>query len=332
MKLILCFLLSLLEPVFMLTQREFTILNENSHGSVIEGAFVIEEDYDDAGVAVYKISITGYPQHATADCYMSQLDCCRSNVEPVESPASMTIYRDVEMTENVYCTPLGTVGMSTGGTHFYNHLESECANVNIMVDGTFDECNGHTGNNIYHFHRAPNPDCVGGSTPGPHIIGVSLDGFAVYNSDKYKGVTQDLDECGGFAPEGDPTKYRYVAQYGSGDEQGTDFVIPCFRAVPYENACCACNECDRVTLPNCNRRGKRSFKPEYHSYMFNSWRTDKHIARRSVEQCKGSDLRTWRAEFTDAISCDLCTITCVPTGGFTNWEDTKLYNRCKTCT
>uniref|UniRef100_H2YYZ5 YHYH domain-containing protein n=1 Tax=Ciona savignyi TaxID=51511 RepID=H2YYZ5_CIOSA len=228
--------LSLLTCSFALTSREFRILSENTHGSITNGAFTIEEDIDEYEVEIYRISITGYPQHDTADCYMSQLECCRTNVEAVATPDSMTIYKNVEMTDNLYCTPLGTVGMSTGGTNFYNHLEAECANVNIMVDGTFDECNGHTGNNIYHFHRAPNPDCVGGTTTGAHIIGVSLDGFAIYNSAKYKGVTQELDECGGFAPDGDASKYRYVAEYGSGDDQGTDFVVPCFRAVPYENA------------------------------------------------------------------------------------------------
>uniref|UniRef100_H2YGI8 YHYH domain-containing protein n=1 Tax=Ciona savignyi TaxID=51511 RepID=H2YGI8_CIOSA len=149
-----------------------------------------------------RISFNGMPSHPTSDCYNVSATCCRRNARPRPSPQTIVIPGIPTYSTDAisYCTPMGVIGVTIDGTAIYNHLESGCVDVNYMPDGSFDECNGHpspTGE--YHFHRAPKPSCLGvPNDEQPHMIGVALDGFAIYDSDAYNGVRQTLDECGGF--------------------------------------------------------------------------------------------------------------------------------------
>nr|XP_026689913.1 uncharacterized protein LOC100181491 [Ciona intestinalis] len=157
-----------------------------------------------------------------------------------------------------YCAPQGIVGVTIGGTAIYNHLEADCVDVNSMPSGSFDLCNGHPSpNGEYHFHRAPDPACFDVPNDNQeHIIGVAMDGFPIYNTDMYNGVKQTLDDCGGFKPDGDATKYRYVSLFH--ETSGTDYVINCFKGIPINSRCCKCLECGLQQHPHCQEVGHGS--------------------------------------------------------------------------
>ncbi|XP_078483547.1 uncharacterized protein LOC100187343 isoform X2 [Ciona intestinalis] len=245
MQLCLCSALTLFEA----TKLYYTVsIQPNSHFKI-----------SSPDVSTYRIYINGYPRHPTSECYNISATCCRRNATARMTPKTINIPKNPVASDTTsYCAPMGLIGVTIGGTAIYNHLEADCVDVNYMPDGSFDECNGHPSpNGEYHFHRAPKPSCLGLPNDNqPHIIGVAIDGFPIYDSDMYNGVKQTLDDCGGFKPDDDATRYRYVSLYHG--TSGTDHVINCFKGVPLEPKCCNCLECGLQQLPNCvemNRGG-----------------------------------------------------------------------------
>uniref|UniRef100_H2YGJ4 YHYH domain-containing protein n=1 Tax=Ciona savignyi TaxID=51511 RepID=H2YGJ4_CIOSA len=282
----------------------------------------------------YQIRITGMPSHVTSDCYNVSATCCRPNATPRPSPKMIVIPRIPTYSSDAisYCTPMGLIGVTIDGTAIYNHLESGCVDVNFMPDGSFDECNGHpspTGE--YHFHRAPKPSCLGvPNDEQPHMIGVALDGFAIYDSDTYNGVRQTLDECGGFKPDGDATKYRYVSLYTG--TTGTDHVINCLKGIPVQPKCCTCLECGRQQLPDCVARRGGSGGPGGYPGRPGGYpsRPGRYPGGPRPSTSPGQQNCEMPGSNFQQLDCNTCRQqTCVPTGGYRSMSDGLKYAECK---
>ncbi len=120
-------------------------------------------------------------------------------------------------------TGLGSIGMAISGAVYFNPYEGDGTSVavdnNFDVDGVpfLDACNGHPlpSGDTFHYHGVPYCITDEVDTAGEHsvIIGVLLDGFAVYGPQGEDGASpDDLDACSGHegpTPEFPDGVYHY---------------------------------------------------------------------------------------------------------------------------
>lgn len=120
-------------------------------------------------------------------------------------------------------TGMGTIGIAISGGTYFNPYEGDGVSIavdsNFYVDGIpfLDTCNAHplpTGKE-YHYHGIPYciTDVVDEDNAHSTLIGVLLDGFAVYGPQGEDGLApDDLDECSGHTgptPEFPEGVYHY---------------------------------------------------------------------------------------------------------------------------
>lgn len=112
------------------------------------------------------------------------------------------------MLDSPGCLQMGVIAMTVAGVPVFNPYTAQGYNA---VEGsnaeTFDNCDGHPDNQgRYHYHMLAG--CLPQSTTD-EVVGVSLDGFAIYGNKDENGNTlthNDLDECNGRYING---QYRY---------------------------------------------------------------------------------------------------------------------------
>ena len=120
-------------------------------------------------------------------------------------------------------TGLGSIGMAISGAVYFNPYEGDGTSVavdnNFDVDGVpfLDACNGHPlpSGDTFHYHGVPYCITDEVDTVGEHsvIIGVLLDGFAIYGPQSEDGAPPEgLDACSGHegsTPEFPDGVYHY---------------------------------------------------------------------------------------------------------------------------
>jgi hypothetical protein len=124
-------------------------------------------------------------------------------------------------------TPLGPIGVATNGVVFFNQYAAGRQPLTGEIQ-SFDRMNGHPApGNTYHYHFEP--VWLTASSPSA-LIGVLLDGFAVYGPQDSNGQRpSDLDSCNGHtAATADFTTPAY--HYHTTTQ--VPYIAGCFRGTP----------------------------------------------------------------------------------------------------
>ncbi|MCO4771376.1 MAG: YHYH protein [Deltaproteobacteria bacterium] len=162
----------------------------------------------------------GVPDHAVLEAY-GLMD--GSTVGVLAYDYSMEIPMNPVMADEPTDTSLGTIGVAISGGVYFNPYEGDGTTVavdnNFDVDGIpfLDTCNAHPlpSGTDFHYHGVPYCITDEVDAAGEHsvIIGVLLDGFAVYGPQDVDGeAPTDLDECSGHegpTPEFPDGVYHY---------------------------------------------------------------------------------------------------------------------------
>ncbi|XP_077993804.1 uncharacterized protein LOC144447601 [Glandiceps talaboti] len=168
------------------------------------------------------IESNGIPDHDTATFpNLTNPNSLQSQSHHFEVPVTPT-----EATEPS-CLPMGPIGVAVNGVPIFNPFTIEGNNA---VEGeyaeVFDDCDGHPApQGDYHYHKAPSCVIDRQSETSP-IIGVALDGYAIYGPTDEDGntlTTDDLDACHGRTVNG-VYQYHITADF--------PYYLGCFKGEP----------------------------------------------------------------------------------------------------
>ena len=174
----------------------------------------------------------GLPSHPVLEAYLLMDG---STTPVVANPYSMDIPTNPAKADSPTDTNMGAIGVAISGGIFFNPYEGGgdvALDSNFETDGIpfLDTCSGHPlpDGGTYHYHGVPYCVTDDADTEGQHsvLIGVLLDGFAVYGPQGEGGVAPtDLDACSGHdgpTPEFPGGVYHYHTT-------GTaPYSIPCY--------------------------------------------------------------------------------------------------------
>jgi len=166
------------------------------------------------------LSDDGIPDHDVLEAYLLMDG---STVSVVAAAYEMEIPTNPTIADQPTDTSLGSIGVAISGAVYFNPYEGDGTTVavdnNFETDGIpfIDACNGHPlpDGGTFHYHGVPYCVTDEVDTPGEHsvIIGVLLDGFAVYGPQDEGGEPpDDLDDCSGHVgptPEFPDGVYHY---------------------------------------------------------------------------------------------------------------------------
>lgn len=166
------------------------------------------------------LSDDGIPDHDVLEAYLL-ID--GSTVGVVATAYEMEIPTNPTLAAEPTDTSLGSIGVAISGAVYFNPYEGDGTTVavdnNFEADGIpfLDACNGHPlpSGGTFHYHGVPYCVTDKVDTAGEHsvIIGVLLDGFAVYGPQGEGGAApDDLDACSGHegpTPEFPDGVYHY---------------------------------------------------------------------------------------------------------------------------
>jgi hypothetical protein len=124
-------------------------------------------------------------------------------------------------------TPLGAIGIATNGVVFFNQYAAGRQPLTSEIL-SFDRMNGHPApGNTYHYHFEPL--WLTSSSPSA-LIGVLLDGFAVYGPQDMNGQRPtDLDSCNGHTAV---TSDFSTPTYHYHTTTQVPYIAGCFRGTP----------------------------------------------------------------------------------------------------
>lgn len=217
-----------------------------------------------------RYSSTGAPSHGQEAYYLvpnpaaptvavtptGRLALSVSTVPTSTRVTSYTINICSAVTSTTTSTRGGSTGWMISGSAMFNAYEGDMvtianadnvtyaftdANGRAQTAAFLDACSGHqtpaNAGNTYHYHGYSSclASAAGDGTSGPsHIVGVALDGFAIYGDRDLTGAlvpVSSLDQCNGITsptPEFPAGVYHYVLP--SGAERNTARAAPpCYR-------------------------------------------------------------------------------------------------------
>ncbi|MCB1177852.1 MAG: YHYH protein, partial [Leptospiraceae bacterium] len=108
-------------------------------------------------------------------------------------------------------TPLGTIGVSTNGVAIFSN-DAGPGDTLSKEAGTFDTYAGHPQQQgVYHYHAEP---IYLTSTNTANLIGVSLDGYAIYGTKCDNGTSDTSDDYSPASPSSSPTGTGLDSNHG----------------------------------------------------------------------------------------------------------------------